>query len=366
MENKVLPLAEPLVLPEYGDAVLKQIQTGFIGPGEATKRFGDGLAAFAGVEHCMLTVSGTVALSVAAIGLGLVPGDEILVPAYGVISTINGFASIGLTPRLVDIDPATACMDPDKLAQALSKDTKAVCFVNFSGHTGEPLARVADICRANQVPLIEDAACAVGHRFGGRSAGSFGATAIYSFSVPKIITTGQGGAVLTQQPEVFKGAAQYVDHGDLDWRKTNLNRKVGTNLRFNDILASYGLAQLQCLESLLERKRGVYSVLKGALGPRLYQVPGEQAPLHYIVFSESPAELVTGLRAQGVLAARQYRTLSQHPAYAHLAEAAYPGADLWTQKAVYLPFGMALEQEDAQRIVSSLSKLEHLLVEMPS
>ncbi len=145
---------------------------------------------------------------VAAKALDLNPGDEIIVPAYGVISTINAFASFGYAPRLVDIDPATACIDPAALAARLTARTKAVCFINFSGHTGAPLAEVAAFCQAKGLPLIEDAACAFGHRHEGKSAGSFGTVGCLSFSVPKILTTGQGGAVVTSDKAVADRAAR--------------------------------------------------------------------------------------------------------------------------------------------------------------
>src|SRR5215211_397044 len=99
-----IPLVQPSFPAEYADCVRNQVLSGFIGPGQATSTFAEKLAEYAGLPYCILTVSGTIALSVAAQAVGLEPGDEILVPAYGVISTINAFASIGLQPRFVDIE----------------------------------------------------------------------------------------------------------------------------------------------------------------------------------------------------------------------------------------------------------------------
>src|SRR5439155_22694223 len=133
---KPIPLVEPWFPASYADAVRDQVLSGFIGPGRTTQDFAGALAQFVGAPRALLTVSGTVALSVAAHALGLEPGDEILVPAYGVISTINAFAAMGLSPRLVEINRATGCMEPDALRRAIGPATKAVCFVNFSGRTG--------------------------------------------------------------------------------------------------------------------------------------------------------------------------------------------------------------------------------------
>ncbi len=347
---RFLPLAEPWLGEECADAVRAQILTSFVGPGTACNEFAAELKASIGVPHCILTTSGTVALSVSAVAIGLKPGDEILVPAYGVISTINAFAVLGLKPRLVDIDRVTGCIDPERLEQRITSKTKAICFVNFAGYTGVNLLRVAEIAASHNLPLIEDAACAFGHRLDGRAAGSFGAVSVLSFSVPKALTTGQGGAVFTSSQALADRALEYIDHGDLRWRETNLNRGIGTNLRFNDVLGALGLAQMRSAEGRLARKRRAYQCLKARLKDALYAVPGNEAPLHNVVFTTDPDALVTSLRAKNIGAVRQYRSIYQHPAYADLAESTFPNSDYWTDRAVYLPFGLALTEDDAERI----------------
>jgi perosamine synthetase len=350
---KPISLFEPWFPPSYADAVRDQVQSGFLGPGRTSQAFTQELAAFSRAAHCLLTVSGTAALTVAAAALELKAGDEILVPAFGVISTINAFASVGLSPRLVDIDRRTGCMSVEKLREAISPRTKAVCFVNFSGYTGDNLVQAAAECERHGIPLIEDAACALGHRHNGRAAGTFGTVAIYSFSVPKIVTTGQGGAVLTGDRAIFERAAAFIDQGDLEWRKTNLNRGIGTNLRFTDIQASFGLCQVRDLGVRLARRRAAFEALRSGLEPWLYCVPGAEAPLHNIVFTPQPDQLIDSLKTNGIQAIRQYRTISQHPAYAHLA-GHFPESDYWTSHAVYLPFGMNLTGEDAARIARAV------------
>jgi perosamine synthetase len=345
-----IPLVEPWIGPACAAAVGAQVASGFLGPGSATGKFASRLAELTGTQHCAPTTSGTIALMVAAKALDLNPGDEIIVPAYGVISTINAFASFGYVPRLADIDPVTACIDPAALAARLTARTKAVCFVNFSGHTGAPLVEVAAICQAKGLPLIEDAACAFGHHHAGKPAGSFGTVGCFSFSVPKIVTTGQGGAAVTGDKAVADRARAFIDHGDLEWRSTNLNRGIGTNLRFNDVLASLGLAQLDTLAERLARKRRSYLALREELDGYLYPVPGNEAPLHYIVFTGDPAALAAKLRAEDIGATIQYRFLAEHPPYAKLGDGDFPGARAWSRTAVYLPFGLAMSEDEARRI----------------
>lgn len=355
-QAKAISLCEPWLPSSYGDAIRDQFNTGFIGPGRTTQAFANAIASFSGATACVLTISGTVALTVAARALDLRPGDEILVPAYGVISTINAFASVGLRPKLVDIDRRTGCVSVERLIETISAPTKAVCFVNFSGYTGQNLVNISRECASRKIPLIEDAACALGHSHEGRAAGTFGEIGTYSFSVPKVVTTGQGGALVSDNEDLLRNAAAFIDQGDLEWRKTNLNRGIGTNLRFNDIQASLGLCQIRDIAIRLERRRASFAVLKAGLGSRLYCVPGAEAPLHNIVFTPEPDRLIAALKQSGIHAVRQYRTISQHPAYRDLAQCEFPNADYWTDRAVYLPFGMSLNAEDAERIVLAVSK----------
>ena len=353
--SRELPLVDPWFPASYAEAVRDQVLSGRIGPGSSVQEFTSALSVYVGAPSAIATVSGTVALSVAANAIGLLPGDEVLVPAYGVISTINAFAAIGMKPRLVDIDRRTGCISSETLADVVAPSTRAVCFVNFSGYTGANVAEVADVCRTRGVPLIEDAACALGHRFNGTSAGMFGDIGTYSFSVPKVVTMGQGGALVARDSKILERAAAFIDQGDLEWRRTNSNRGVGTNLRLTDLQAALGLCQLRDVEARLERRRAAYAVLRDRLVDWLYAVPGREAPLHNIVFTSRPDDLVVSLRRQSISAARVYRTLSQHPVYSHLAGHSSPNADYWTDRAVYLPFGMALRPEDAERIAHAVA-----------
>jgi perosamine synthetase len=299
-------------------------------------------------------VSGTVAITVAAHAIGLRPGDEVLVPAYGVVSTINALAVAGLRPRLVDIDRVSGCITAEAVAEAITPATRAVCFVDFSGYAGPHLLDVAAFCASRSVPLIEDAACAIGHRAGGRAAGTIGDIGTYSFSVPKVVTTGQGGALVARRADVLDRALAYIDHGDLEWRRTNINRDIGTNLRLTDVQAALGLVQLRQIDARLARRRDLHAALRARLGDVLYGVAGPEAPLHNIVFSSRAGELVQRLRDAGIGAVQQYRTLSQHPPYQHLADRRFPNADYWTDRAVYLPFGMAMSADDAARVAAAV------------
>jgi perosamine synthetase len=346
----ILPLAEPWLPEECAEAVKQQVQTTFVGPGSKAQDFAQTLAERAGVFAAVPMCSGTVALSVAAQILGLKPGDEVIVPSYGVISVINGFAAIGLKPKLADINRTTGCIDPSDLERAITPATKAVCFVDFCASLGPELDAVAEICSARDIPLIEDAAWALGRESGGKRGGATGTIGAVSFSVPKIVTTGQGGALLVKSAEHQEAAICAVDQGDANWRKTNLNHGIGSNLRLSDLAAALGQAQLDRLDERIERKARAYHVLKDMLGERLFEASDGGWAFQNIVFAEDPSAVIGPLRAQGILAATQYRPMYDHPPFKDLADRTFDGAKFWGSHAVYLPFGMAMTEGDAERV----------------
>jgi len=346
----VIPLAAPWLPPDCAEAVRKQVASSFVGPGATSARFGDELAACAGVVSAVPVSSGTVALTIAAQVLGLKPGDEVVVPAYGVISVINSFASAGFAPRLAEIDRTTGCIDPQLLEQAVTPRTKAVCFVDFCGSIGPELDLVAKFCRSRAIPLIEDAAWALGRGKSGRMGGGIGDIGTTSFSVPKIITCGQGGAVFAKSEQMRDQIISAVDQGDIAWRSTNLNRGIGSNLRISDVSAALGLAQLNQLEVRTDRKRRVFAALTSILGERLFKASDGDFASQYVIFVEDPDSGVAALRSKGILAARQYRCFYEHPPYRHLEDRLFPGSRFWSDHAIYLPFGMSMTEEDAERV----------------
>lgn len=353
-----IPFCEPFVADGYAQAVANQIQSGFWGPGGRVAEFGRVLAQHHRTEFCALTVSGTVALSVAARALGLKPGAEIILPAYGVISVIQAFTDVGLCPRLADVDPLSGTITRASVDRVLTAKTAAVCFVNFSGYTGPHLVEVAALCRERALPLIEDAACALGQAYLGTPSGCTGKIGTLSFSVPKLVTTGQGGALLTNDTKLYNAAAAYIDQGDLEWRKTGITRGYGTNLRLSDIQAAFGLAQFEKLAMLQQRKAAVHRILKESLGSYLFEIPGELGPLHNVVYARDTATVLAKLQACGISATTQYRVLYQHPPYSSLrGETELRGAEAWERHAVYLPFGLALTEELAGRIALKVHEL---------
>lgn len=349
--TNVIPFCEPVVY-RYADAVHQILDANRAGPGWKVETFADALKTLTGAPYVLMTTSGTAALQIAAKVIGLLDGstlrrrDTVCIPAYGEVATANAFASLGLQLRLVDIDQKTGCMSPESLAVRLVGDVSAVCYVNFSGRTDESLGRIRDMCAAENVPLIEDAACGLGHSWQGQHAGTFGRIGILSFSVPKIVTMGQGGALLFQYKRDYERARALICQGDPE--RTGLSERLGANYRLTDMQAALGCAHLIDLAELQSAKRNAQALMACHGAP--------SGPLlHNIIFAAQADKTVERLHRRGIDAKRNYRMVSEHPIHADL-RGLYPGAQWWRDHAVYLPFGNALTVEQAERIARALEK----------
>lgn len=335
-----IPLAEPRIGEQDIARVSEQLASTFVGPGAATEEYGRQIAGVCKRNHALPVCSGTVALSVAATAIGLKAGDEIILPCYGVLSVINAFKTIGLQPVLVDVDSGHGCIDPLALEKVIGPKTKAVCYVSFLGNIGKSLRDVQSLCRQHDLILIEDAAWSLGRSLGQHTAGCFGDISITSFSVPKIITTGQGGAVMTDSLETFQTLVRLTDQGGTEWRKTNRIERVGSNYRMSDVNAALGMSQLAALEQRLQLKQEMFDAVNEILGGRLARTEDNHYSTQHVIFVKDTLSAIERIRSAGVAAASPYCVYSKLPPYADLDTRTFPGGEFWERHAVFLPFGL--------------------------
>ena len=219
-----------------------------------------------GVAHCHLCSSGTAALNIALATCGIGAGDEVVVPSFTFVATFEAILAAGGVPIFADIDE-TLCLDPKAVEAALTPRTRAVVAVHMCG----AMARIDDIqelCRRNGLVLIEDTCQSVGATFGGRSLGTFGQMGCFSFDPVKTITCGEGGAVITDDPERYEVAHAFGDHGHDHMgndRGAEGHPIVGYNYRISELNAAVGLAQLRKLDTILATQRAHKAALKEAM-----------------------------------------------------------------------------------------------------
>ena len=274
------PLQEPRFIGNETEFLRECVESTFVSSvGPFVDRFEEGIAAYTGAKHVVTTVSGTAALHVALILAGVEPGDEVLVPALSFAATANAVRYCGAVPHFVDSDESTLGLSADSLNGWLraSTESRAGYAVNrVSGrriralvpmHTfGHPcdIEALLDVAREFNVVVVEDAAESIGSWFRGRHTGTFGQLGILSFNGNKTITTGGGGAILTDDPDLARRAKHLSTTAKLPHRWDYIHDEVGFNYRLPNLNAALGCAQLEQLTGFLDSKRRLFDRYRGA------------------------------------------------------------------------------------------------------
>lgn len=352
----MIRLAWPDVGPEEAAAAAEVLQGGQLTMGEKVVEFEEELARACGVEHAAAVSSGTAALHLAVLSLGIGEGDEVIVPDYTFPATANVVALAGARPVLVDVDPKTMNVDPGRVYDAVTPRTRAVLAVHLFGRPldWEELQNAVP----PDVHLVEDAAGALGATWRGMPCGGLGELGCISFHPRKIVSTGEGGAVTTGNGELADAVRRLRNHGaptsgDFDVVEP------GFNYRLSDVLCAIGLVQLRRLDELWEAR----NQLAKAYGERLegiVEVPGpEKGDRHgwqaYVVQLDRRDAALSALREAGIQA--QIGTYAVHRLTAYRDQGPFPGADSCYERALALPFHSRLTESDLDRVASVLDSV---------
>ena len=341
-------LAWPDVGAAEADAVAAVLADGMLTMGPRVEEFERGLASACETWHAVAVSSGTAALHLALLALDIGPGDEVLVPAYTFPATANVVALCGARPRLVDVDPRTMNLDMAQLERLVWPRTRAVMAVHLFGRPLDWEALESVIPEG--VPIIEDAAGALGARWKGKPCGGLGALGCLSFHPRKIVTTAEGGAVLTNDESRALAIRRLRHHGiepDGDFEIAH----AGFNYRLADVLCAIGIPQLNRLEELLqarERMAQAYDErLKGVDKPSADEGDrhGWQA---YVVQLDRRDEALAALREAGIEA--QIGTYALNLLAAYRDQGSFPGAEACFHRALALPFHSRLTERDLDRV----------------
>jgi perosamine synthetase len=346
----LIRLAWPDVGAAEAEAVAEVLESGQLTMGPKVEELERGLAAACGTEHAVVVSSGTAALHLAVLALGIGPGDEVLVPAYTFPATANVVAFVGAKPVLVDVDPETMNLDPSRIE--VGPRTKAVVAVDLFGRPA----------RFEQLPeglaVLEDAAGALGAKRQGRPCGSLGALACLSFHPRKIVTTGEGGAVTTDDAELADAIRRMRHHG-IEPRGAFEIAHAGLNYRLSDILCAVGIPQLARLGELLETRTGIAASYTERLRGLVETPSADEGDVHgwqaYVIQVDGAADKIAALREQGIEA--QVGTYALHHLAAYRDQGDFPGASRVFERAVALPFHTRLTEGDIDRVAEALTSL---------
>jgi perosamine synthetase len=330
---------QPWIGEEERAAVNEYMTTGgWLTEFKKTEEFARMVADYVGSKHAFILSNGTVTLYTALSALGIGPGDEVIVPDFTMIATANVVVLAGATPIFVDIDPTNLCLDLDLTEAAITKRTRAIMLASMNG-------RALDMHRARQIAdkynlaLIEDAAQSLGSRWQGQHLGTFGDIGSFSFSAPKIITTGQGGALVTDNDELAEKIRLIRNFG----RKqsgVDFHECIGYNFKFTDLQAVIGIEQMKKLDWRVRRKKEMFALyselLKDVEQVTFLPTNLEEVPPWFIdVLIPDPIGLQEYLN-QHVIGSRPfYPSIHSQPAYG--LEGEYPQSSYASKHGLWLP-----------------------------
>lgn len=366
----MIPVCEPFLGEEELGYVTNCLKTNWISSqGKYIEEFEEKFANYCGCKYGISTTSGTTALHLALASLGISPGDEVIVPTFTMISTVFAIVYTGAHPVLIDSELETWNMETNKIEEKITPRAKAILPVHIYGHPCD-MDPIMEIGRKYKLWVIEDAAEAHGAEYKGKKAGSMGHVNCFSFYANKIITTGEGGMVVTDDEKIAQKARSLKDLAFSRERRF-LHTDLGFNYRMTNIQAAIGLAQFERIDRLVEmRRRNAYlynGYLRNVEGLRL-PVEKEWAKNVYWMyavlvepeFGMSRDELMNKLREQGIETRTFFIPMHQQPVFAEIGlfkGENYPVAEELSQKGMYLPSGSGLSQEEIEYICHSIKKV---------
>lgn len=359
----MIKVSSPSIGEEELRAVAEVLRSGYLAYGPVAKEFEREFAKYVGVRHALAVANGTVALYTALKALGVGPGDEVVVPDFTFFATASMVAASGARPVFADIELTTYGMDPSSLERVLTDRTKAVIIVHLYGHPAR-FDELASLAREAGAYVIEDCAQAHGAEYHGRRVGSLGDASAFSFYATKNMTTGEGGAVLTDDDEVAERVELLRNHGQVGRYE---HVAIGWNFRMTNIQAAIGLAQLRKLDGMNRRRREIarrydeeLSSIDGLRTPS--EAPWGRHVYHlYTVWVEREADrdrLAEHLRSKGIQAAVHYpKPLHLQPALAQYSRpGCCPVAEAASRHVLSLPMHPLLTDEDVDAVISAVKE----------
>jgi dTDP-4-amino-4,6-dideoxygalactose transaminase len=379
MRDSFLIFGSPMIGEEEIAEVVDSLRSGWVGTGPKVQRFETMLAEYVDVPYCRCVSSCTAALILAMQVLGVGPGDEVLVPAMTFVASANAIEHAGATPRLVDSVPGTGLIDLDAAEAAITPRTRAIMPVHFAGRPVD-MDRLAGLRDRHGLLIVEDAAHAIGAAWNGRRIGAFGNLTAFSFYVTKNISTIEGGALMTDDPEIAAEVERLALHGlslgawqrfsDAGFRHYEVVRP-GFKYNMTDVQAAVGLHQLPHLDRWIERRAELWDHYDALLAGLPLQTPAPPEPgtVHarhlYQVLLEPDApltrdELLDGLTAMNIGTGVHYRGVHLHPYYRDkygLTEDHFPVATAISYRTLSLPLSPKVTDADQDDVVAALQEL---------
>lgn len=351
---KNIPVAKPLVGRDDIRAVVKVMKSGGLAQGPQVLNFEKQFSKFVGDRECVAVNSGTSALHLALLSLGIGPGDEVIVPSFTFAATANSVALTGATPVFVDIDPATYNLNPELIEEAITPKTRAIQVVHLYGLPAD-MPRITQIVEKHNLLLIEDAAQAHLAEINGQRVGTFGDAAAFSFYPTKNMTSGEGGMVILKDADAARLCRLYRNQG---MEQRYQNEVVGFNLRMTDIHAAIGISQLSKVSKWTEQRKANASYLNSKIESVITPLTpnGFSHVYHqYTVRIERNRDLFSKKLSELGIGNSVYYPTQVHKLPSYSLSLELPNTQSATEQALSLPVHPSLSKKDLNRIVDAVN-----------
>lgn len=370
MPKIIIPVSQPVISKNSGIYVDSCIKSNWISShGPYVDNFEKKFADYLGVKHATTTTSGTTALHLALVALGIKAGDEVIIPTFTMIAPAFAILYVKAKPVLVDADPKTWNMNVMEIEKKINSKTKAIIAVHIYGHPVDmdPLIK---LCKHYNLLLIEDAAEGLGATYKQKKLGSFGKAACFSFYANKLVTTGEGGMVVTNDSKLFERMKRLKDMAHSSYRRF-LHTEIGFNYRMTNMQAALGLATLEEIDKSVKKKRDIakqYSILLAGIPHLTLPIEKNWARSVYWMYAIlvnkagkiSKLILQKKLRGEGIETRDFFVPMHRQPALLKLglfSAENYPVAEEISNTGLYLPSGNNLRKNQIEQVVKTIKKI---------
>jgi perosamine synthetase len=366
-----IPLSAPDVTERDIDAVTEVLRTSSLSSGPKVREFERAIARYVDASDAIAVNSGTSGLHLCIRALGISEGDEVLVPSFTFIAVANAVRYERATPVFVDIDPQTLNLDPSLLEQAITARTRAIIVVHTFGCPAE-LSSILQIARRHGLFVIEDACEAIGAEYEGQKVGAIGDVGVFGFYPNKQITTGEGGAVATNNREIALKVRKLRNQGRDDLAEWFQHTELGYNYRISDINCALGIEQLKRIDAVLDRRESIareYSDILCSV-PDLI-IPARSLPRRkiswfvYVVrlgnrFDEAHRDwIVNEMKSRGIALGRYFAPIHLQPIYQRpdTGKTALTVTEFQASRSLALPFFNRIGGEEIKEVCQALVQL---------
>ena len=366
---KHIPLAKPYFTEEEIDEVRDTLQSGWVAQGPRVKKLEDIISQHSDAKYGVAVNSCTSALHLSLLAHGLGHGDKIIVPDFTYTATGNVTLHIGAVPVLVDIDPITLCIDPTKIEEKIDKEVKAIIPVHAFGYPAE-IQKINQIAEDHNLIVIEDAALALGSEINNKKIGSFQNTTCFSLQARKIITTGEGGMILSSSEEITEKLRAMRSQGAISQKSSEheinlpIFRMLGLSYRLSDMQAAIGIVQMKRINDFINKRTNLahhYNDLFVDSGlniqpPKISKDIRQNFQTYVVILNQGNRnQIITKLKKKQIESTIGTYALSSQPLFKTKEQ--FPISEYAFKNSLALPMYHELTTDDVDYIVNSIKKI---------